>query len=328
MEKVKERINKYDNLRGLAIFLVVFGHLNLSGVLNPINHVVYMIDLPLLFFVAGYFSKIDSEQPIKSFKRLMVPYFIFCLLIELFRWACTGTLKWDMIFLQASMGMWFLIALFIMKMILPIMDRLRYPIITTLLFALLFGLYDIHPNILGLTRTFAYLPIFLLGFYFNRYRENFSIQHPKLFGFCDRNFKLLMVILIIVSGICLFKISGKFFLFKEPYAGRLEFEAIKRLIVLVLEMFWVVALNRIMTNRNCFLTKIGRNSMAVYLLHLFVFSYLKPVWPSLVTGNLMAAILSLALTAICVFVFSRDVVTKYLNKFTDCVFDLLVKPVA
>ena len=326
MEKVKERINKYDNLRGLAIFLVVFGHLNYSKVLGPFNPLLFMIDLPVLFFVAGYFSKIDIDQPAKSFKRLMVPYFLFCMLIELFRWAYTGKLAWDMIFLQASMGMWFLVALFIMKMILPIMDRLKYPIITTMLFALLFGLYDIHPNILGLSRTFAYLPIFLLGFYFNTYRENFSIQHPKLFGFCDRNFKLLMVILIIITGICLFKISGKFFVFKRPYVGRLEFEAIKRLIIIALDMCWVVALNRIMTNRNCFLTKIGKNSMAVYLLHIFVYYFFKPLWPSLVTGSVMAAILSLAITAVTVYVFSRDVVTKYLNKFTDGVYDLLTKP--
>ena len=67
MEKVKERINKYDNLRGLAMILIVFGHLNYSKVLGPFNPLLFMIDLPVLFFVAGYFSKIDIDQPAKSF---------------------------------------------------------------------------------------------------------------------------------------------------------------------------------------------------------------------------------------------------------------------
>lgn len=322
----KPRINRYDNLKGLAIILVVFGHFEFGKVLDPYGSAIFLIDLPLFFFVAGYFSKIDSEQPIKSFKRLIVPYFIFCLLIELFRLAYTGSMNWNMIFIQSSMAMWFLISLFIMKMILPILDRLRYPIITTLLFALLFGLYDLHPNILALSRTFAYLPIFLLGFYFNRYRDHLKAQYPRILNFYNKNFKILFILLILVTAVAVFKISGRIYIFKSPYKGNLLFEAAKRLIMLVIMMIWMIVLNRIMTNRSCILTKIGRNSMAVYVLHPFIFYFFKPIWPVMITNGMMSITLTVALTAVSVFVLSRDIVTKYLNMFTDGVFNLIVRP--
>jgi len=318
----KERINKYDNLKGLAILLVVLGHLDFMNTISFYS-LFFLIDLPIFFFVAGYFSKIDIHQPSKAFKRLMVPYFIFCFLIELFRWIYTGSTNWNMIFLQSSMAMWFLIALFIMKMTLPIMDKFKFPIITAILFALLFGLYDIHPNILGLTRTFAYMPIFLLGYYYKDYKEYFTKAHSRIYSFYDRHFKLVLIPVILATAVFYFKIQSRFYIFKTPYTGNLLFEAIKRLIAIAVIMVWVIIFNRIMTNRECFLTQIGRNSMAIYVLHPFIYYFFKPIWPQVFTGGAFAFIASFILFAITIFVLSRDVVTKYLNKFTDGVYNLI-----
>ena len=165
----KVRINKYDNLKGMAILIVLIMHFDFIHALpGEFIHYLYL-PFGVFFFVSGYFSKIDSTQPQKSFKRLIVPYLIFCVLLELFKFAYLGSMNWKMIIIHSGMALWFLVALFIMKMILPIVDKFRYPILTTLAFALLFGLYDINPYLLGLTRAFAYLPIFLLGFYYNSY---------------------------------------------------------------------------------------------------------------------------------------------------------------
>lgn len=323
-----KRINKYDNLKGLAIILIVLGHLDYLNVINPfhLSRFFFLIDLPIFFFVAGYFSKIAPDQPLKSFKRLMIPYFLFCFLIELFRFLYTGSSDWDLIFIQSSMAMWFLISLFIMKMILPILDKLKYPIIITFIIALLFGVYDFNPNYLALTRTFSYLPIFLFGFYFNRYMEDFSKAYGKLYGFFDRHFKLIVLAVCLVTVVVVFKFNGKFFVFKDPYSGNLLYEAIKKGIVLVLEIAWMVILNRIMTNKDCFLTKIGRNSMAVYVLHPFIYYIFKPIWPVMITSDVISIVLSIVLTAITVFVLSRDFVTKYLNMIVDGIFNIFFRP--
>lgn len=325
MEKV--RINKYDNLKGLAILLVVFGHLDYLDTIGHIDSLFFLIDLPIFFFVAGHFSKIDMDQPAKAFKRLMVPYFIFCFLIRLFHWLYLGSAKWNLIFLDSSMAMWFLIGLFIMKMLLPVFDKFKFPIITALLLALLFGLYDIHPNLLGLTRTFAYLPIFLLGYYYNDYKQYFKNAHQRLYDLYDRHFKLLLIPVILATAIVYMKIDSRFYIFKSPYTGNLLYEAIKRLIVIVLIMVLVIVFNRIMTNRECFLTKLGRNSMAIYVLHPFIYYFFKPIWPQLFTNHITAFIATCILVALTVFILSRDVVTKYLNKFTDGAYNLIAGPV-
>lgn len=102
--------------------------------------------------------------------------------------------------------------------------------------------------------------------------------------------------------------------------------AVKRLIVLCCEMSLIIVLNRIMTNRNCFLTQFGRNSMAVYILHPFIFYFFKPIWPGIFTDPTISGVATLALSFITTVILSRDVVTKYLNKFTDGVHDLIVNP--
>lgn len=325
---VKKRINKYDNLKGFAMILIMFGHLDVLDTIGGFYKLFFLFDLPILFFVAGYFSKIDSSQPLKSFKRLMVPYFTYCILIELFRLFYIGSMNWSMIFLKASVGLWFLIGLFIMKMILPILDRFRYPVITALLFAILFGIFDIDPNILGLTRTFAYLPVFLVGFKFNEYKEKFIRFYPKLYSYYERHFILILIAVILVTAVVWYKFTGRFFVFKKPYDGRIEFEAIKRFIVIVLEIIWVIILNRIMTNRKCFITQVGKNSMAVYVLHLFLVIYLQKLWPKVITDPRISFVLTVIVTFVTAFILSRDIVTKGFNKLNDIIYNLLIKPIA
>lgn len=323
----KTRINKYDNLKGLAMLLIIFGHLDYLHTLKAFGiRTLFFFDLPIFFFVAGYFSKTTPDQPLKSFKRLMIPYFIYCLLIELFRLFYIGSMNWSMIFIKASVGLWFLIALFIMKMILPILDKFRFPVITTLLFAMLFGLFDIHPNILGLTRLFAYLPIFIAGFKLNEYKKKLVELYPKVYDFYDRHFNIILILVIIATIIVLSKFTARFFIFKSPYRGRIEFEAIKRLIVIVLEIVWMVILNRIMTNREFFLTQIGRNSMTVYVLHLFLVIFLNRIWTNVITSPTLSFALTLTATLAIAYVLSRDIVTKYFNMLNDAVFNFFVKP--
>ena len=82
------RIHRFDNLKGLAIILVVIGHLiylKNTKEINLIRNFIYIIHLPVFFFVSGYFSKIEEGQPIKSFKRLMIPFILFCIIYWLFQ---------------------------------------------------------------------------------------------------------------------------------------------------------------------------------------------------------------------------------------------------
>ncbi len=141
----KVRINKFDNLKGLAIFLIVFMHIDMMDTVSHLTKFIILISLPLFFFVSGYFSKIGPDEPIKAFKRILIPYFIFIILVNVFRFILFGDaiIVKDM-FVSNTSIFWFLIALFFMKMMLPIVDRFKYPMIVSIIFALLVGFIDIN----------------------------------------------------------------------------------------------------------------------------------------------------------------------------------------
>ena len=294
---------------------------------STLEHFIFFIDLPLLFFVAGYFSKLGPDQPLKSFKRLLIPYFVFCTITKLFGLFVLGEVDFTLIYFQSSFALWFLVALFLMKMALPIVDRFRYPIITALICAIIIGFIDIHPNYLGITRAFAYMPVFLVGYYLKQSKDGTTTRYNKFLNFFNRYFKLLSILIVVASIPVILTFGGKFFLFKSIYAGNIPVEMIKRLIVILLEICWVLMLDKVMTNKDCLLTQFGRNSMAVYLLHCYVRLYFKPIFlDTFANQETLFFIFAVVLSFVVTYVFSRDIVTKYINKLTDGVYDLIVKP--
>ena len=92
-----KRVYKLDNLRGLAILLVVFGHsiilysnswnLIQTSVhvptLSYIKDIINLIQMPLFFSLSGYlfaYSKKKTNVPafiLAKLKRLLIPYFFF-----------------------------------------------------------------------------------------------------------------------------------------------------------------------------------------------------------------------------------------------------------
>ena len=129
METAKPRIHKYDNIKGIAIILIVLGHLIL--ITNEPTRIfvkfIYIFHLPLFFFVSGYFSKNRPTDPIKACKRILIPYIVFCILLRYFFIYVHGFHYSTPVIIYSSYGMWFLFSLFMMKMLLPILNRLKHP---------------------------------------------------------------------------------------------------------------------------------------------------------------------------------------------------------
>lgn len=325
MEKV--RLNRFDNLKGLAILMIVFWHLRSVDLFPelPIKF-IFLTALPIFFFVAGRFSKTTPDQPVKIFKRLMVPYLIFTVLFKLFRYVLTGKFTIDMMFLKPETALWFLLALFFMKISLPIVDRFRYPLLTVTAVAVLSGFLNIDSNLLALARFFGYFPIFLLGFYYESYRDSFAERYPKVYGFYEKYFIVFFAVTIIVSLIAISRINTPRICFTSAYEGKIAVEMIKCIIILVLLFLLIPMISRAMTNRETFLTKFGKNSMAVYMLHVFILIALNHYTRTYIIMNpTVTAIVGVVMSFAVTFILSRDIVTKYLNILTDSVANLILK---
>ena len=332
----KPRINKFDNLKGLAIILIVLGHMLFLTKYTSIillKNFIFVFHLPIFFFVAGYFSKIDSDEPKKAIKRLLIPYLLFCIIYKIFLYLIIGETS-GIIFLAPEHTLWFLISLFTMKIFLPLLNKLKYPVITITVLALLIGFIPLNIGYLGVSRTVAFLPIFLVGFKYKDYKKIFNYKYPKLKEILN-NSKISILLLIIALIICVLiaytvplsvielKTCYKF----ESIVGVI-LEVIERLIIIVMGIIVTLLLNKVMTNKKSILTKLGKNSMAIYLLHIYftitIQKIIIPNTPILSSSGLIFLVFAFVSTTIIVLLLSRDVVTKYLNKFTDEVFDLII----
>ncbi|WP_295723292.1 acyltransferase family protein [uncultured Methanobrevibacter sp.] len=328
--EVKKRLDKYDNIRGIGILIVLIVHFDILGIFAGFTHKLLVLScLPLLFFVAGYFSKIGPDEPIKSFKRLIIPYIFFYIVGTLFVWLVLGSkVAVPCFFFKTTMCLWFLMALFIMKIMLPIFNRFKYPILASIICALIMGFINLDPDLLGLTRCFGYFPLFLVGFYYKETKNNITTPFTKIVDFFNKHYKIISVLIIItIIAIC-YKFDFKFFAFRDPYAGNLLYEMIKRLIVIVVQIGIVMIADKVMTNKNCFLTQFGRNSLSVYLLHVYIFLCLKKIVPHSLKNNLpLSIILIIGLAFLFTYIFSRDVFTKSINKITDGIYNIIAKPI-
>lgn len=73
------RLDWPDIAKGICMISIILGHL----LIDWINQIVFLYDLPVFFLIAGYFLKKKSNWPfIKSkAKRLLIPYYVTCLVI-------------------------------------------------------------------------------------------------------------------------------------------------------------------------------------------------------------------------------------------------------
>lgn len=90
--KNKIRLEWVDCLKFLGIYAIYIGHFGSSaGVITPF---VFSYHVPLFFFAAGFFAKKGDLSLImftwEKFKRLMIPYFTFAILIILIKALSAG----------------------------------------------------------------------------------------------------------------------------------------------------------------------------------------------------------------------------------------------
>lgn len=144
----KGRIYWVDNAKGIAILMVVLGHV--SYMPEAIHKVIYAFHMPLFFILSGLFlDERIVEIPfmyflIKKAKTLMVPFFVFGILNVLFffvlnSFSLSGPKSFDLaetmidsLFFVRHSGKWFLCGLFFSQIMLHFIYKCNWkPLVTT-----------------------------------------------------------------------------------------------------------------------------------------------------------------------------------------------------
>lgn len=107
--KNNQRLSWVDNAKGFAIILVVLGHICLTETVYYFNAWICSFHMPLFFALSGLFTvkHINEETWFlhfkKRFKRIMIPYLVYGIFIQLFFWIYYKYKfpEFDRLFLQA-----------------------------------------------------------------------------------------------------------------------------------------------------------------------------------------------------------------------------------
>ena len=215
------RFNWVDNVKGLAIILVVLGH-----IASPFSTFIYSFHMPLFFIVSGFFLNPINElksEIIKSFKRLFRPFFIYLTLgfiIEFLKrfYLDREQLKFDdfigaLIYMDYdrligtyAFVLWFLPALFIGKtLVYLILKYSRFFLIEIVLISIAFLIGYNFNFPLAIDDGLISAPYIFIGYYFYKNKGVLANKTTMI---------ILLIPLLLISllyGVPELNISTKFF---------------------------------------------------------------------------------------------------------------------
>lgn len=289
---MEERNHFFDNVKGIAIVLVFFTHL--LELLPREDPVVYLTFLGYSFlmclfsFCSGYFSV--HLTPRKALANLLYPYLIWQTLYYFLMVALQNTAYLSVSYLNYTFPVWltwYLLSSFLWFLLMPLF-RSETPrgalcsLTAAVVIGLAVGFDKSVQRYLSLSRTLVYFPFYLAGYYLCTQKAALLRVRDRLNGAVrrrvprsgDRPDKTLLPALILASAACALvcftlvwrKLDGNWFLSADGYeAGPRQFlfRGCNYVLAAVLSLFLML----LTPHRRTFLSRVGQNSITVYLLH-------------------------------------------------------------
>jgi fucose 4-O-acetylase-like acetyltransferase len=309
MEPIKtgDRDAWFDNIKGILIFLVVFGHI-IQKYIHTRNSYIYMIfviiycfHMPLFIFLSGYFSKDAKKAQDRAFERFLLPYIVW----EFVWFAINKLSGWnsDFSFAVPWFAFWYFLTLFTLSLFLPILARIRFVVPLLFVLALVSGLYVDYGGPFSLGRTICFSGFFMLGYYCDRTVLEKIRKHriPVLIMAALVVAALIYLCLSTYARSRLGKIERSLWL-AEAYRSTPIAPAegsIIRSIIMVSAFFLGGFIIAFTPRKKTYLSVIGKNSLTVFVIHGFIvdlFNRYVDLNAGSVPGAVLAFVISLGIT--------------------------------
>ena len=259
----------WDNCKGFLIILVVFAHF-LYGLQEQRNwnsilvQIIYMFHMPAFVFVSGYFSKRESSHNLRSILFLGVAYFLYTSGFILFN-LHQGIPELSLTYPYYSA--WYILALIIWRLLTPYLAKIRGVEVILIVISILSGYWTEFDLKYTAVKVIVFYPFFMAGYLLQsdtvdrlqRYVSNKRIVTG-----------VLMLFVAITCGI----LSKRYFsvtiqdMLPNYYVRQGLQPALARFSVLVTSGICIVTMLIFSVEKQIpLLTKIGKNSLSVYLLH-------------------------------------------------------------
>ena len=269
-----KRLYKFDNIKTILIFLVVFGHLlELTKGCELLYLTIYSFHMPLFMFVTGYFARFDRKH---IMYHMVCPYLVFQVLYTCFEIYVLGSQKLTLTFARPYWILWYLFAIIVYYLLIPFFDvKSKKGKILIFVGSAIISLLSGYDTKLGYTfaaaRIINFMPFFLAGFYVKKgqtFSRLINIKNNARYFIC------FACAALIITGIVLILDQG--IIAANMLYGSCSYELAHyniwiRLLIDMIAFVWIAILLLLVPNKKIPLfSQIGRYTMPVFLLHGFV----------------------------------------------------------
>ena len=277
---------KLSNIKGLLIFLVVFGHLigNYKSNYNNLYLVIYSFHMPLFVLVSGYFAKNASVKKAVNFILLYLTFQpIYRCLLAFLNPQDGFNLKYEVpyyhLWYLVSMTVWYLLYIAVQKSPLKNVNKkilvigcFIIGISSKFLSETVVGMIktvdsNFYPYTFSYQRTLSFLPFFFLGVYLSKDKMQKVYQSLKA--------KKIVMILVTLAIYLYFLLDGptnKEEILKGSFGvyemqGSLQSIGSDVLIGYIIAIVMCYVLLNIISKKESLLTKWGDRSLPIFLFH-------------------------------------------------------------
>lgn len=282
---VKERDYLWDNIKAFLILTVVVGRFLPALAFDTtfgenVAFLIFSFHMPAFIFVSGFWSKSYCKDGHICGEKVAVllAYYLAAQLLFSVIYSFIHPIGFSLF--NPLRGLWYLLALIIYYLILPVFEKLPAYIVMPLviLLSLFIGIEKQAGTFFTISRAFTFAPFFFAGYYTSADTIN------KLRSV---NFRYLIGVLSIGCGIALCFVARNFYKVKILYKilyGKSNYDDIGIRVIncMFLRMtFWVIAaliilgIVMLFPKGKTFFSYIGKNSLQIYVLHMIIIIFFK-----------------------------------------------------
>lgn len=290
----KTRIALWDNARFVLILLVVVGHM-ISTVRTDsqlgfaLYAYIYLFHMPAMILLAGVFARPEtSPKVMRSTVQLLLTWLVWEGIWAVIKFLQNGQEPGPGFLIRPSWTLWFLVTLVTMRLLLPLIARLRHPLLVSSVIALGGSLIPDVNTEFSASRTMAFLPFFVLGWLARDRgwleRAWFTAPRVMLRGAAWAFFAMIALVFALISNFDDIWRIDHWLTWRDSYYDDFESAPIGELqpdtwvtiaplgivisaVLLCIAALMTFALLIVLPRRRTFYTTWGTRTLFVYLLH-------------------------------------------------------------
>ncbi|WP_066967395.1 acyltransferase family protein [Microbulbifer sp. Q7] len=266
-----------DNFKFILISLVIVGHV-IEPVIGRFDWAksvyifIYIFHMPMFAYVSGVVSSREINNAVVKniVSKLIIPYVLLELTYSMFDYFLFSRNSLNVTPLVPYWILWYLFSLVLWRLLLPIFNQFRFPVVLAILAGLACGVNEYNYN-LSFSRTFVFFPFFLIGNYYHStiIRTLRSYDKSKLIG----SVVLLGIFLLILAVPESNDIKLGWLYGSRSYSS-LGVDWVMgffyRSSIYAAAILLGIALLSVTKNNRSIGTKYGEDSLYIYVLHGFV----------------------------------------------------------